>query len=170
MTGTPDDTSEVTIRWQGKLLPSGKVFRPTKTQTFKLDEDGLRYQAPWWKHALMGNPGGAQGGRGMGEGEVAQFTVPPECGFGDTGDPKSGVPPGTTLLLKVSVLQTRVYSTKYAPRTRSCTSAVYHALIRCAICSMQVTLLNYATFEDISPHKDGSCIRKVERRGASSFG
>ena len=130
MTGTPDDDSEVTIRWQGKLLPSGTLFQKTTTQTFKMHKESLSARPPWWKVCLQGNPGGASGGRGMGDGETAQFTIPPECAYGDVGDAKRGIPPNASLFLKV-------------------------------------TLIQYASYEDISPKKDGTCVRKIERRGMS---
>ena len=51
---------QVTFKWQGKLHPSGKLFRPTKKETFKLDEKGL---LPFWRLILMGNEGNHMGGR-----------------------------------------------------------------------------------------------------------
>ena len=58
MSGIPDEKSEVTIKWQGKLHPSGKLFRPTHKQTFRLDDEGI---LPFWPRVLMGNPNNAMG-------------------------------------------------------------------------------------------------------------
>ena len=98
--GVPAEDGEVSVRWQGKLFPSGKTFRTPQLQTFRLNNPQI---APFWKAVLIGNPNGAQGGRGMGEGEVAQFTIPPECAYGEVGDARLGVPPGATLIIKVTL-------------------------------------------------------------------
>ena len=127
---TPSEECEVTLEWQGKLLPCGTLFRPLETQTFKLDAASLARLPPWWKTCLAGDSGVTSGGRGMGEGETAQFTIPPECAYGDKGDPMQGITPNATLCL-------------------------------------QVTLVQCATYEDITPNKEGTCIRKVTRRGTS---
>ena len=129
-TWTPSEESEVTLEWQGKLLPCGTLFRPMEMQTFKLDAECLARLPPWWKTCLGGDSGVTSGGRGMGEGETAQFTIPPECAYGDKGDPMQGIPPNATLCLRV-------------------------------------TLVQCATYEDITPNKEGTCIRKVIRRGTS---
>ena len=126
-TGQPDAESEVTLKWQGKLHPSGKLFKPTTTQTFKLNESGI---LPFWPKLLMGNKDNHMGGRGMGEGEVSEFVVPPDLAFGEKGYPKWGVPPNTAIALKV-------------------------------------TLVSFATFDDISSAQDGSAIRRTEKRGFS---
>ena len=129
-TWTPIEESEVTLEWQGKLLPCGTLFRPMEAQTFKLDAASLARLPPWWKTCLAGDSGVTSGGRGMGEGETAQFTIPPECAYGDKGDPMQSIPPNATLCL-------------------------------------HVTLVQCATYEDITPNKEGTCIRKVIRRGTS---
>ena len=99
-TTIPDATSEATVRWSGKIMPSGKVFKPSCTQTFSLTDTNL---PKWWKTILMGNENNAAGGRGMGEGEQAVFTIPPSLGFGSEGKPLWSVPPGATLQIKVEL-------------------------------------------------------------------
>ena len=96
----PEESSEVTVRWSGKLAPGGKIFKPACRQTFTLTDPTL---PKWWKTVLMGNPNNAGGGRGMGEGEVSVFTVPPSLGFGSVGYSKWGVPPDATLQIKVEL-------------------------------------------------------------------
>ena len=94
----------MTIRWQGKLHPSGKVFRTSRKETFKLDDSSI---FPFWKRLLMGNENNAMGGRGMGEGETAQFILPPELAFGAEGHAKWGVPPNSSVLIKVRLQPSR---------------------------------------------------------------
>ena len=49
MTGCPDDDAEVTIRWSGRLVPSGKLFQPKRTQTFRLNDEShaAHFDAAW---------------------------------------------------------------------------------------------------------------------------
>ena len=59
----------------------------------------------------MGNPDNAMGGRGMGEGETAVFTVPPELAYGARGHVAWGVPPDATLQLRVTLIQYALLTT-----------------------------------------------------------
>jgi FKBP-type peptidyl-prolyl cis-trans isomerase len=86
---------KITVHYLG-TIKEGPVFANTreKDQPFSFWV-GERQVIQGWDDGLLG----------MREGELRRITVPPELGYGS--EPKPGIPPGSTLIFEVELLDVR---------------------------------------------------------------
>lgn len=87
---------KVSVHYTGTLLKDGSKFDSSR------DRD---QPFSFWIGDKQVIDGWDEGVLGMKEGELRKLTIPPALGYGS--DPKPGIPPGSTLVFEIELLDVR---------------------------------------------------------------